>query len=137
MHCRYRNEWKEDEARKNIMRTHTTAISSRMLSRVAEELKQVTVCTAWRSLEAGPSIQGRFVAPVCCRLEHFGLGNFSVWTESSATKPWMQHTSPSSIKQAKNHASRWRHLAEGVAHLELDRKQGKARQGKARQGKAR
>eukprot|EP01049_Picozoa_sp_SAG25_P004261 SAG25_NODE_264_length_10707_cov_19.216043_13_plen_125_part_00 len=90
MHCRYRNEWKEDEARKNIMRTHTTAISSRMLSRVAEELKQVTVCTAWQSLEAGPSIQGRFVA-VCCRLEHFGLGNFSVWTESSATKPWTRH----------------------------------------------
>lgn len=35
----YRNEWKEDEARKNLLRTHTTAISSRMLYRVAQELK--------------------------------------------------------------------------------------------------
>jgi len=32
----YRYDWKEEEARKNIMRTHTTAISTRMLYKVAQ-----------------------------------------------------------------------------------------------------
>eukprot|EP00177_Eucheuma_denticulatum_P003996 GFKZ01007220.1.p1 GENE.GFKZ01007220.1~~GFKZ01007220.1.p1 ORF type:complete len:544 (-),score=92.44 GFKZ01007220.1:115-1644(-) len=33
----YRYEWSEEEARKNILRTHTTAVSSRMLYRLAQE----------------------------------------------------------------------------------------------------
>lgn len=33
----YRYEWKEEEARKNILRTHTTAVSSRMLAKLAKE----------------------------------------------------------------------------------------------------
>lgn len=32
---RYRYNWKEEEARKNILRTHTTAVSARMLYEVA------------------------------------------------------------------------------------------------------
>jgi len=35
----YRYDWSEDEARKNILRTHTTAVSSRMLNRVAREIQ--------------------------------------------------------------------------------------------------
>ena len=31
----YQYEWKEEEARKNILRTHTTAISSQMLYKLA------------------------------------------------------------------------------------------------------
>ena len=33
----YRYDWSEDEARKNILRTHTTAVSSRMLYLLAQE----------------------------------------------------------------------------------------------------
>lgn len=33
----HRCDWKEEEARKNILRTHTTAVSSRMLARLAAE----------------------------------------------------------------------------------------------------
>ena len=33
----YRYDWKEEEARKNIMRTHTTAISSQMLYKLANQ----------------------------------------------------------------------------------------------------
>lgn len=39
----YRSEWSEDEARKNILRTHTTAVSARMLYAVAEEYKKTGV----------------------------------------------------------------------------------------------
>ena len=35
----YRYNWSEDEARKNILRTHTTAVSSRMLNQVAHEIQ--------------------------------------------------------------------------------------------------
>jgi hypothetical protein len=34
---RYRYDWKEDESRKNILRTHTTAVSTRMLYALAQE----------------------------------------------------------------------------------------------------
>lgn len=33
----YQYEWKEDEAQKNLLRTHTTAVSARMLYRLAQE----------------------------------------------------------------------------------------------------
>ena len=32
----YRYDWKEEEARKNVLRTHTTAISSQMLYRLGQ-----------------------------------------------------------------------------------------------------
>jgi len=35
----YRYDWQESEARKNILRTHTTAVSSRMLYKLAQDLK--------------------------------------------------------------------------------------------------
>ena len=31
----YRYDWQEDEARKNLLRTHTTAVSSQMLWKLA------------------------------------------------------------------------------------------------------
>lgn len=34
----YRHEWSLDEARKNILRTHTTAVSARMLKQIADEV---------------------------------------------------------------------------------------------------
>ena len=34
----YRSEWKLEEAKKNILRTHTTAVSARMLYKLAQEV---------------------------------------------------------------------------------------------------
>jgi phenylalanyl-tRNA synthetase alpha chain len=36
----YKMIWSEEESKKNLLRTHTTAISSRMLSRVAQEMNE-------------------------------------------------------------------------------------------------
>jgi phenylalanyl-tRNA synthetase alpha chain len=41
----WRYDWSEDEARKNILRTHTTAVSSRTLHKMAEEYKKTGVFT--------------------------------------------------------------------------------------------
>jgi phenylalanyl-tRNA synthetase alpha chain len=41
----YRYEWKIDEAQKNILRTHTTAVSARMLYKLAQGVSSiVNVC---------------------------------------------------------------------------------------------
>lgn len=39
----WRYTWSEDEARKNILRTHTTAVTSRVLNRLAEDYKKTGV----------------------------------------------------------------------------------------------
>ncbi|GKT19677.1 Phenylalanine--tRNA ligase alpha subunit, partial [Aduncisulcus paluster] len=39
----WRYDWDDEEARKNILRTHTTAVSSRMLHGIAEEYKRTGV----------------------------------------------------------------------------------------------
>lgn len=44
----YRYDWKAQEALKNILRTHTTASSSKMLFKVAEEYKRTGVFTPAR-----------------------------------------------------------------------------------------
>ena len=36
----YNYNWSEHEARKNIFRTHTTAVSTKMLFRIAKEYKE-------------------------------------------------------------------------------------------------
>ena len=36
--CRYQYEWKIEEAKKNILRTHTTAVSARMLYKLAQQV---------------------------------------------------------------------------------------------------
>lgn len=36
----YKYEWKESETKKNVLRTHTTAVSARMLHRLAQEWRQ-------------------------------------------------------------------------------------------------
>jgi len=41
----WRYDWSEDEARKNILRTHTTAVSSRTLEKMAQEYKKTGVFT--------------------------------------------------------------------------------------------
>lgn len=41
----WRYDWSEDEARKNILRTHTTSVSSRMLHNMASEYKKTGVFT--------------------------------------------------------------------------------------------
>jgi len=41
----WRYDWSEDEARKNILRTHTTSVSSRMLEKMAQEYKKTGVFT--------------------------------------------------------------------------------------------
>ena len=39
--CSYRYDWKIEEASKNIMRTHTTAVSSRMLYKLAQQVGDI------------------------------------------------------------------------------------------------
>lgn len=34
--CRYGYDWRREEANKNLLRTHTTAVSSRMLYKLAQ-----------------------------------------------------------------------------------------------------
>lgn len=41
----WRYDWSEDEARKNLLRTHTTSVSSRTLHKLAEEYKRTGVFT--------------------------------------------------------------------------------------------
>merc|ERR1719282_38942 len=41
----WRYDWSEDEARKNLLRTHTTAVSSRTLKKMADEYKKTGVFT--------------------------------------------------------------------------------------------
>ena len=41
----YQYEWSEEETRKNILRTHTTAVSARMLYRLAQDYKDTGVFT--------------------------------------------------------------------------------------------
>lgn len=41
----WRYDWSEEEARKNILRTHTTSVSSRMLHKLAQEYKKTGVFT--------------------------------------------------------------------------------------------
>ena len=43
----YRYDWKEAEARKNVLRTHTTAISSQMLYRLGQVSFGVSVCKGY------------------------------------------------------------------------------------------
>ena len=38
--CRYGSYWRTSEAEKNLLRTHTTAVSSRMLYRLAQEVQR-------------------------------------------------------------------------------------------------
>ena len=42
LHYSYQYDWKLDEAAKNIMRTHTTAVSARMLYKLAQEVSQLS-----------------------------------------------------------------------------------------------
>ena len=39
--CRYQYEWKLEEAKKNILRTHTTAVSARMLYKLAQQVSNL------------------------------------------------------------------------------------------------
>jgi len=41
----WRYDWSEEEARKNLLRTHTTAVSSRVLQKLAQEYKSTGVFT--------------------------------------------------------------------------------------------
>ena len=36
--CSYKYDWKKEEAAKNILRTHTTAVSARMLYKLAQKV---------------------------------------------------------------------------------------------------
>ena len=50
LHGRYGSVWRESEAEKNLLRTHTTAVSSKMLYRLAQVQLGPCVCTAPSSL---------------------------------------------------------------------------------------
>lgn len=38
MASRYKYDWKIEEAKKNLLRTHTTAVSARMLYKLAQQV---------------------------------------------------------------------------------------------------
>lgn len=38
VYARYKYDWKIEEAQKNILRTHTTAVSARMLYKLAQQV---------------------------------------------------------------------------------------------------
>lgn len=42
----YRYEWKLEEAQKNLLRTHTTAVSARMLYKLMQEVRWKESCTS-------------------------------------------------------------------------------------------
>ncbi len=42
--CRYGSHWKVSEAEKNLLRTHTTAVSSRMLYRCSAHSRHLGPC---------------------------------------------------------------------------------------------
>jgi phenylalanyl-tRNA synthetase alpha chain len=46
----YRYGWSLDEARKNILRTHTTAVSARMLKKIADEVRVALISHPLRAL---------------------------------------------------------------------------------------
>jgi len=48
--CRYVYDWKRDEAEKNLLRTHTTAVSTRMLYKLAQEVIQSMLFTVLGTL---------------------------------------------------------------------------------------
>ena len=60
--CSYRYNWKEDEARKQILRTHTTAVSARMLYEIANVSVCVGVCVCVAERVGG--VTARLVAGV-------------------------------------------------------------------------
>lgn len=39
----YRYDWKYEEAQKNVLRTHTTAVSARMLHKLAQQVSIQTI----------------------------------------------------------------------------------------------
>ena len=39
MCVRYKYDWKIEEAQKNLLRTHTTAVSARMLYKLAQQVR--------------------------------------------------------------------------------------------------
>lgn len=42
----YRYDWKLEEAQKNLLRTHTTAVSARVLHKLMQEVYSLSRCTS-------------------------------------------------------------------------------------------
>ena len=88
----YRSPWKLEEAQKNILRTHTTAVSSRMLYRLAQEVCAKGCCRRtlpWFNRGAAAAHSSDRASS---RSSTFRL------TASSATRAWTRRTSPSSTR---------------------------------------
>lgn len=66
---RYKYDWKIEEAQKNILRTHTTAVSARMLYKLAQQVSGTRGlhsfhCTiAYNAVIAQASVESRVDAP--------------------------------------------------------------------------
>ena len=103
MRCTCRYDWKESEARKNLLRTHTTAVSSRMLYKLAQvHLVAIINTSHANDDDGGNDDRGdrsiRKTASLCRR-------SSSRSTVSSATKLLMRHISRSSTRlKAAAHA---------------------------------
>jgi len=82
----YRYDWKREEAMKNILRTHTTAVSARMLYQIANV----------RSTQRGTRQPAPPSPPLPTRLHLYACSNPAVSSPSScspstacsATSPW-------------------------------------------------
>lgn len=85
----YRTEWKEEEARKNILRTHTTAVSARMLYALAN------VSVGRESSESHGAPLRDAAAPARPRRSNLAVSSrpsTSPLTACSATRRWMRRT---------------------------------------------
>ena len=63
----YQYDWKEEEARKNILRTHTTAVSARMLYKLGQQVWAIYLnphSTCWQ-LRVCVCVCRRVIAVVC------------------------------------------------------------------------
>ena len=54
----YGYDWKIEEAQKNLMRTHTTAVSARMLYKIAQQVGVMLIRCQWAHTK---SVQNRAV----------------------------------------------------------------------------
>lgn len=51
MFCRYNYDWKTSEAEKNILRTHTTAVSARMLYKLSQQVGSQSIEKTYFNLD--------------------------------------------------------------------------------------
>lgn len=112
----YQYDWKFEEAQKNLLRTHTTAVSARMLYKLGQQVgKMIGVCMGLSQLKLAlitvhlPSLSLFYTLPSSIPISDPSVFSFSVrkslllWSgslsiECFAMRHWTQHTLQSSTR---------------------------------------